>query len=98
MSIPPHSQSISEAISDFLKDSGLEQTVLEDRMVEKWNEVMGPQVARLTTKVEIRDRVLYAYIHSAALKAQLFDCRFQLVEKLNNSVGGQVIRDIRILG
>lgn len=98
MNTPPHSQSISEALSDFLKDSGLEQTVLEDRMVEKWEEVMGAQVARLTTKVEIRDRVLYAHVQSAALKAQLFECRFQLVEKLNNSVGGQVIRDIRILG
>lgn len=98
MITPPHSQSISEALSDFLKESGLEQTVLEDRLIETWGDVMGAQVARLTTKIEIRDRVLYVHVQSAALKAQLFECRFQLVEKLNNSVGGQVIRNIRILG
>lgn len=98
MITPPHSQSITEAINDFLKESGLEQNVLEDRLIENWGDIMGPQVARLTSKLEIRDHVLYAYIRSAALKAQLFECRFQLVEKLNNSVGGKVIHDIRILG
>ena len=54
--------------------------------------------AEMTTRLEIRQGVLYAYMHSAALKNQLFQCRFQLVKKLNETVGSNVIHDIRLLG
>ena len=59
---------------------------------------MGPTVARLTRSVEVENGVLILHISSAALKAQLFENRFELVAKLNEAVGGNVLRDCRILG
>ena len=76
----------------------MEQPVLEQRLMTVWPEVVGPMAARLTTRLEIRDGVLYAYIHSAALKNELFIYRFDLVRRLNDAVGGKVIHDIRLLG
>lgn len=91
-------KSITEILSSFLHESGLEQPILEDRLVAMWPEMMGLQVAKLTSKIEIRDGVLFVHIRSAALRQQLFECRFQLVQRLNQAVNGNVIRDIRILG
>ena len=89
---------ITDALVDFLRESGLEQPVLEVQMEEVWPQVMGETVAKLTRSVEVKDGMLIVHVNSAALKAQLFENRFELVRKLNEAVGAEVIRDCRILG
>ena len=90
--------SITDALVTYLRESGLEQSVLEVQIEDVWNQVMGDVVTRLTRSVEVRDGVLYVRVNSAALKTQLFENRFELVRKLNEAVGANVIRDCRILG
>lgn len=89
---------LSDAIVQYLRESGLEQSVLEVQVEEAWPKVMGDVVNRLTRSVEVREGVLVVHINSAALKTQLFENRFELVSKLNEAVGAKVIRDCRILG
>ena len=59
---------------------------------------MGDMVNSLTRSVEVKNGVLIVRVSSAALKAQLFENRFELVSKLNEAVGANAIRDCRILG
>lgn len=89
---------LTQAIVGFLRETGLEQQVLEVQMEEIWPSVMGETVAKLTRSVEVKNGMLYVKVNSAALKTQLFENRFELVRKLNEAVGAQVIRDCRILG
>ncbi len=93
-----NSLSIADVLNIYLRETGLEKTVLEDKVVTLWPEIMGDTVARLTRIVEVRNGMLIVHISSAALKAQLFECRFDLVKKINDAVGGNAIRDVRILG
>ena len=90
--------SISEALVDFLRESGLEQSVLDVQIEEVWPKVMGETVKRLTRSIVVRDGVLYVRVNSAALKTQLFENRFELISKLNEAVGAPALRDCRILG
>lgn len=92
----PHT--ITDLLTDYFRATGLEQPMLEHRLIESWQEVVGEMAAKLTGKLEIRNGVLYAQVRSAALKAELFQCRFELVHRLNERVGGKVIHDIRLLG
>ncbi|MBR4432126.1 MAG: DUF721 domain-containing protein, partial [Paludibacteraceae bacterium] len=71
--------SISDALIEFLRESGLEQSVLDVQIEEVWPRVMGETVRKLTRSVEVRDGVLYVHVNSAALKTQLFENRFELV-------------------
>lgn len=89
---------LSDAIVAYLRETGLEQPVLEVQVVEAWPHVMGDVVTKLTRSVEVKDGVLIVRVNSAALKTQLFENRFELVRKLNEAVGAQAIRDCRILG
>ena len=90
--------SISDALVDYLRESGLEQSVLEMQIERVWPRVMGETVTKLTRSIEMRDGMLIVHVNSAALKAQLFENRFELVRKLNEAVGANAIRDCRILG
>ena len=82
----------------FLRESGLEQSVLDVQIEEAWPRVMGETVTRLTRSIEVKDGMLIVHVNSAALKTQLFENRFQLVRKLNDAVGAKAIKDCRILG
>ena len=90
--------SIGEALVSYLRESGLEKPVLEVRVEEAWPRVMGTTVAGLTRSVEVREGMLYVRVSSAALKAQLFENRFELIRRLNDEVGAPVLKDCRILG
>ena len=90
--------SISDALVDYLRESGLEQSVLDLQIEQVWPRVMGETVTKLTRSIEMRDGMLIVHVNSAALKAQLFENRFELVRKLNEAVGANAIRDCRILG
>lgn len=90
--------SISDALVDYLRESGLEQSVLDMQIEQVWPRVMGETVTKLTRSIEMRDGMLIVHVNSAALKAQLFENRFELVRKLNETVGANAIRDCRILG
>ena len=89
---------ITDALVAFLRESGLEQSVLDVQIEEAWPRVMGETVTRLTRSIEVKDGMLIVHVNSAALKTQLFENRFQLVRKLNDAVGAKAIKDCRILG
>ncbi len=89
---------ISEALVDFLRESGLEQSVMDVQIEEVWPRVMGETVKKLTRSIEVREGVLYVHVNSAALKTQLFENRFELIRKLNEAVGAPALKDCRILG
>lgn len=91
-------QSIGSLTSAFLRANGLEKAYFEQRIVKIWPEVIGPVAARYTETPEIRDGVVYVKVKSAPLRQELFNCRFQLVEKLHDAIGAvDVVHDIRLL-
>ena len=90
--------SLDDALVACLRENGLEKPVLEVQVEEVWPRVMGETVTKLTRSIEMRDGMLIVHVNSAALKAQLFENRFELVKKLNEAVGANAIRDCRILG
>lgn len=89
-------QALSDILTAYLRETGLEQPVLEQRLERLWPELMGPQVAQLTESVQIKDGTLHLKIRSAALRQQLFDCRRQVIDKLNHAVNASVIKSVRL--
>lgn len=86
---------IKELILRNLRTQGLEMPLQQKRLVDAWPEIAGEVVARYTDKVSIHNQTLYVHLTSPALRADLSMMRSELVRKLNEYVGGQVIADIR---
>ena len=93
-----NTMSIGEALISYIRESGLEQSVLDVQIEEVWPKVMGETVKRLTRSVEVKNGVLIVHVNSAALKTQRFENRFELVRKLNEAVGAPALKDCRTLG
>ncbi len=92
-----NTETVASVILRFLQEQGLDKPYLEHKVVKAWPELMGPLVQKYTGKIEVRNGMLCVQITSAALRQELFIARRQLVSKLNEAVGAEVISDIRLL-
>ena len=88
-------QGIGDLIRHFMRQEGLEGSLNEYRLIHiAWPEVMGQGIMRYTGDMRIRNQTLFIQIKSPALRQNLHSTRAQLVRRLNEAVGAQVITDI----
>lgn len=86
---------IKDLILRNLRAQGLETPLLQKRLIEAWPTVMGDVIAGYTQNLYIRNQTLYVHLTSPALRADLSMQRQEIVRKLNESVGSQVITEVR---
>ena len=86
---------IKDLILRNLRAQGLETPLLQMRLIEAWPTVMGDVIAGYTQNLYIRNQTLYVHLTSPALRADLSMQRQEIVRKLNESVGSQVIAEVR---
>lgn len=89
-------KSISELLNAYLRQEGLEVPLLQKRLIDSWEKVVGKTVASYTGNKDIRNQTLYVKILNPALRQDLSMMRTQLVKRLNAEVGSCVIADVRI--
>ncbi|MDR2621265.1 MAG: DUF721 domain-containing protein [Dysgonamonadaceae bacterium] len=91
-------QQIGNALDDFFEQNpALADKLAETRLMDSWNKVLGSSVSRFTDNLYIRKRVLYVKLTSSVLKSELMLCREQMIGKLNNQAGRDVIDNIILL-
>lgn len=87
---------IDNLLREYLRYSGLETPLLQRRLIDAWSVVTGKTVVNYTQQKFIHNQTLCVKITNAALRAELSMMRSQLVKRLNQQVGSQVITDIRL--
>lgn len=88
-------ESLKDILLRNLREQGLETPLMQKRLVEAWPEVAGSVVARYTLNTYIYNQTLFVRLSNPALRSDLSMMRGELVKKLNDVVGEQVITDIR---
>lgn len=86
----------NDIVLQILRQQGLETPLLQHRIIEAWDKIMGPRVARYTAEKYIHNQTLFVKINNAALRADLNMFRSKICEKLNNEVGSHIISEIRL--
>ena len=86
---------VKDLILKNLRAQGLETPLLQKRLMDSWDEVVGEFVAKYTDGMYIRNQTLYVHLTNPAMRADLSMMRREIVNKLNAHVGSQVIADIR---
>ena len=89
-------QTLTDVLGKALREGGLESPLLQKRIVDAWDVVVGPTVSRYTQQKYIRNQTLCVKIINPALRQDLSMMRTQLVKRLNEHVGSFVIAEVRI--
>ena len=85
---------LAEAIQDYLKEMHLEGKLSETGVINSWEEIVGKAIASRTSKIYIREGVLYVHLNSSVVRNELLMLRQALKEKINEKAGTEVIREI----
>jgi len=93
-----NTQTIGAVLDDFFgQNPKLADKMAEAHLVNSWKTVSGLYVSRYTDSLFIKKRTLYVRITSSVLKSELMLCREQLIKKLNDEVGREVIDSIILI-
>lgn len=89
-------QPVGDLVRELLRLRGLETPLLQHRLLEAWDRVGGPVIARYTKEKSIKNQTLLVKIDNPSLRQDLSMMRSQLVQKLNAEVGAQIITEIKL--
>jgi len=81
-------------MKDYIREMRLEDKLMEVNLVNSWEEMVGKAIASRTSKVYIKDQVLYIRLNSSVARNELMMLREALREKLNEKAGKELIREI----
>ena len=86
--------SLAEAVNDYIKEMNIGGKLSEVTIISSWEEIVGKAISSRTTKIFIRDHILYVHLNSSVVRNELLMLREVLKEKLNSKAGSEVIKDI----
>jgi predicted nucleic acid-binding Zn ribbon protein len=91
-----NTQKISEVILDCLRELRIDRKLKEVHLVTQWESMMGKTVANRTSRIYIKNGILYIHVTSSVLKSELLMMRGEILEKLNEKAGERMIGEIVI--
>lgn len=87
-------QPINEVLNGLLKKGPLKSGYYDIRVKKVWKEKLGKLVLQHTSNIFFAKGIIYLKISSAALRQELFMGREALVEKFNEELGENIVKDI----
>ncbi len=88
-------QTLDDVVNSFLRREGLEMPLLQRRLIDSWDVVVGKTIAKYSQEKFIKNQTLFVKIANPALRSDLSMMQAELTRKLNNYVGSMVIANIR---
>lgn len=86
--------SLAEAVKDYITEMNLGGKLSEVAVINSWEEIVGKAISNRTTKIYIKEHILFVHLNSSVVRNELLMLRETLKEKLNEKAGSEVIKDI----
>lgn len=87
---------IKDLIDALMKKYGAEEKILENRIINAWEQVLGKTIGKYTSDLYIKDRKLFVSVRSSIVKTELLMIRDEIKDRLNEKAGKKVIDQIII--
>jgi len=94
----PHTdeEKLSDTLGGLLNQGRLKPKLQELSINKVWKDVMGEMVDRYTSSLKVSNNKLIIVITSGPLKHELAYSKDKLIEKINEAMGDDYIREIII--
>jgi predicted nucleic acid-binding Zn ribbon protein len=87
---------IKGALQETLQAQGLGHLLQEARLREKWTDLMGARAAGIAEMDSLRDGLLSVRVADAAWRTELHYQRDALLQKANQILGTNSVKDVRL--
>jgi hypothetical protein len=87
---------IGDALKQFVQTSKLKNGIRAAQIEEVWLEIMGTTIAKYTDKIYIFNQKLFIETSVGPLKNELGFQKLQIVARVNEKMGENIITDVVI--
>ena len=87
-------RSLKDVMSDYLQQNNLDTRLKERNLVNSWESVVGKTINRTTKNIYVKDKKLYVHLSSSVARNELHMLKDELVKRLNENVGEEIISEI----
>ena len=88
--------SLGDAMRKFLNTSQLKGSIQAMQIEDVWEQIMGKTVARYTDKIQIHGHTLYVNTAIAPLRQELLFQKDKIIQRVNEALGENVIKEVVI--
>lgn len=88
--------SVGEALKRLMAEAGWGAKLQEYRIKEDWEAIAGSTIARYTSNIQLRNKVLVLSTDVAPLKHEIMLNKQNLIEKINLHFGERMVNDIQV--
>jgi hypothetical protein len=85
---------ISDLLSIFLKETGLEKGYRDYQLLKLWDEILGLSISKATLSKRLDGKKLYVYLSSSVVRDELFMMRSDIIKEINSRAGKDVIDEL----
>lgn len=85
---------LKQAIEALINQYKIEERISETVVLNEWEKIVGKMVARHTTNIHIKKKVLFVTFDNAALRNELSYAKTKLIATINKSLKTEAIDDI----
>jgi hypothetical protein len=89
-----NAQNIGEVLTELLRELQIDSKIKEVGIVNAWSEVLGTKIEKSTSKIFVKNRVLFVYLKSPVVRNELMMLKSSIIKALNEKVGESIIDDI----
>lgn len=86
---------LGDVLQNVINTMGVGDKIDAARTIEAWAALAGPEINAATRRVWLESNVLVVQLTSAIWRAELHMNRSQWRKKLNESLGSEIVKDIR---
>ena len=81
----------------FAHSPQLRETLYQTRVEKMWEDMMGPVVMKYTGKIKLEGKVQIIQVNSASLKSELHIMRETILSKVNEQLGEDYVKEVRVI-
>jgi len=86
--------SLAEAIKDYIREMNLDEKLTEINLINSWEEIVGKAISSRTTRVYIKDRILYVHLNSSVVRNELL---MRKPVTVINGIIGHIMENIKYI-
>jgi predicted nucleic acid-binding Zn ribbon protein len=89
-------ETLADVLQQYLKAIGADKHIKEMRMMQKWDEIVGPYIARDTLDFSLKDGTLTVKFRTPIIRNEISMRRTILLQRLNEAAGEEIINKIEV--
>ncbi len=88
-------KALGDAIEELVQNLGIKKKLREYDAVLQWEQIVGEQIAKVSTATRITKGVLFVKVKTGTWRNELTMRKPEIIKKINTTIGEEIVGDIK---